>query len=85
MSEQKPRLPLHVSTSAVAITGEYAVLDIDYRVVKIFETEAEAETFVAEANGIDVETVRRQTAEGERMLAEYRQNLIRHSQARRKA
>ena len=85
MSEYKPRLPLLLSTSAVALTGEYAVLDIDYRVVQIFESEQEAEAFVAEANGVDVETVRRETAERERMLAEYRNNLIRHSQAARQS
>ena len=30
MSEQKTRLPLLLSTSAVALTGEYAVWDIAY-------------------------------------------------------
>lgn len=44
---------------------------------------AEAAEFVAEANGVEVETVRRETAERERMLAEYRNNPIRHSQAAR--
>ena len=39
---------------------------------------------VAEANGVDIETVRRKTAERGRMLVEYRENMIRHSRARRK-
>ena len=82
MSELQHRLPVHICTSAI-VFDVYAVLDLDYRLVREFETESEAEAFVAEANGTDVETVRRKTIEHGRMLAEYRNNLISHSQARR--
>lgn len=87
MSERKHELPYLLDTGALAL-GEYAVLDINYQVVQLFETEAEAEAFVAEANGTDVETVRRETTERARKLAEYRENLIRGSRekaARRRA
>ena len=43
----------------------------------------EAEAFVAEADGLDVETVRHETTERARMLAEYRECLIRRSRERR--
>jgi hypothetical protein len=81
MSEPQHRLPFHICTGAI-VFDVYAVLDLDYRLVREFETESEAEAFVAEANGTDVETVRLQTIEHGRMLAEYRENLIRQSQAR---
>ncbi len=81
MSEPEHRLPLLIDTGALAM-GEFAVLDIDYHLVGVFETEEEAEAFVAEANGWDVEKVRRETANRGRMLAEYRDNLIRHSRQR---
>lgn len=84
MSEPQHRLPFHICTSAI-VFDVYAVLDLDYRLVREFETESEAEAFVAEANGTDLKTVRRQTIEHGRMLAQYRENLIRHSQVRRKA
>lgn len=82
MSEPQHRLPFHICTGAIGF-DVYAVLDRDYRLVREFETESEAEAFVAEAHGTDVETVRRKTVEHGRMLAEYRNNLIRHSRARR--
>jgi hypothetical protein len=84
MSEPQHRLPFHICTDAIVFDG-YAVLDLDYRLVREFEMESEAEAFVAEANGTDVKTVCRQTIEHGRMLAEYRENLIRHRQALRKA
>ena len=62
----------------------YAVFDLNYQFVQEFDTEAEAEAFVAKANGWDIETVRRKTANHGRMLAEYRENLIRGSRKRRK-
>ncbi len=77
MSERQPRRLL-IDTEALII-GEYIVLDIDYHLVKKFDTAEEAEAFVAEANGLDVETVRRETAQRGRMLAEYRENLRRKS------
>lgn len=83
MSEGQYRLPLLIDTGALAL-GEYAVLDIDYHLVQMFDTEEEAESFVAEANGWDIETVRRETRERGRMLVEYRENLIRGSRERRK-
>lgn len=82
MSEQY-RLPLLIDTGALTI-GEYAVLDIDYRLVGVFETEEEAEAFVAQENGWDIEEVRHQTRERGRMLVEYRENLIRRSRERHK-
>ena len=84
MSEPQHRPPFHICTGAI-VFDVYAVLDLDYRLVREFETESEAEVFVAEANGTDVETVRRKTIEHGRMLAEYRENLFRRSQARRNA
>lgn len=83
MSEGQYRLPLLIDTGALAL-GEYAVLDIDYHLVQVFDTEEEAEAFVAEANGWDIETVRRETRERGRLLVEYRENLIRGSRERRK-
>ena len=83
MSEGQYRLPLHIATGAL-VFDVYAVLDLDYQFVQEFDTEAEAEAFVAKANGWDIETVRRETANHGRMLAEYRENLIRGSRKRRK-
>ena len=53
------------------------VMDFNHRMVRTFETLEDAEAFVAEANGTDVETVRRDTHDRARMLDEYRQNLKR--------
>jgi hypothetical protein len=53
-------LPLRIDTEAFAL-GYYIVLDYDYKVVREFDTIEEAEAFVAEANGSDVETVQRAT------------------------
>jgi len=83
MSERQPRLPLHIDTGAL-VFDVYAVLDLDYELVQEFDTEADAEAFVAKANGRDIETVRRETRERGRMLVEYRENLIRGSRERRK-
>jgi hypothetical protein len=71
-----PRLPLLIDTGALNF-GHYAVIDIDYKFVQEFDTEEEAEAFVAKANGVDVETIRRETRERGRMLVEYRENLRR--------
>jgi hypothetical protein len=68
MSERKAGLPYLIDTGAIAL-GYYVE----------FNTEEEAEAFIAEANGTDVETVRRETAERARKLAEYRENMIRGS------
>jgi len=78
VNEKQLRLPLRIDTGALII-GEYVILDSDRHIVRYFDTEEEAEAFVAEANESNVETVRRQTAESARMLAEYRENLIRKS------
>ena len=83
MSDQQHRLPFHIDTGAL-VFDVYAVLDLDYQFVQEFDTEAEAEAFVAKANGWDIETVRRKTAKHGRMLAEYRENLSRHARERRK-
>ena len=83
MSETPYRLPLHIDSGAL-VFDVYAVLDLDYQFVQEFDTVAEAEAFVAKANGWDIETVRRNTAKHGQMLAEYRENLIRHSRERRK-
>jgi hypothetical protein len=56
--------------------GEYVVLDIGYAVIREFDTVEEAEAFVAEANGTDTETVRRDTEERARMLHQYRESLV---------
>ena len=78
MSERKAGLPYLIDTGAIAL-GYYVVLTIDYQYVSEFNTEEEAEAFIAEANGSDIETVRRETAERARKLAEYRENMIRGS------
>jgi hypothetical protein len=83
MSEHIPQLPFHIDTGAFAL-GYYVVADIKYRTVQEFDTEAEAEEFVAKSNGTDVETVRRETTQLGRMLAQYRENLIRGSRERHK-
>ena len=83
MSERQHRRPFHIDTGAL-VFDVYAVLDIDHQVVQEFDTEAEAEAFVAQANGWDIKTVRLNTAKHGRMLAEYRENLIRHSRQCRK-
>ena len=83
MSEPQYRLPFHIDTGAFAL-GYYVVADIKYRTVQEFDTEAEAEEFVAKSNGTDVETVRRETTQLGKMLAQYRENLIRGSRERHK-
>jgi hypothetical protein len=83
MSQPLYRLPLLIDTGAI-VFDVYSVMDIDYHFVQEFDTEEEAEAFVAKANGLDIETVRRETRERARMLAEYRENLIRHSRERPK-
>src|SRR6266699_3542009 len=70
------RLPLLIDTGTLAIS-EYVVMDFNHRMVRTFDTLEEAEAFVAEANGTDVETVRRDTYDRAGMLDEYRQNLKR--------
>lgn len=83
MSEGQYKLPLLIDTGALCL-DEYAVLNIDYELVQWFDTEEEAEAFVAKANGWSIEKVRHETRERGRMLAEYRENLIRGSRERRK-
>lgn len=83
MSEEQYRLPLMFDNGALTI-GEYAVIDIDGRLVGVFDTEEDAAAFIAKANGTDVETVRRRAIERGRMLAQYRENLIRASRERNK-
>ena len=77
------RLRLLIDTGALAL-GYYVAMDIQGRIVREFDTEAEVEAFVAAANGTDVETVRGEAAERARMLVQYRENLIRGSRAARK-
>jgi hypothetical protein len=83
MSEHIPQLPFHIDIGALTL-GYYVVSDINYRTVQEFDTEAEAEEFVAKSNGTDVETVRRETTQLGRMLAQYRENLFRGSRERHK-
>ena len=82
MSEPQYRPPLHIDPFAVEF-DVFGVVDSTPRCVREFDTLKEAEAFVAEANGVDIETVRRKTAEHGRMLVEYRENMIRQSRARR--
>ena len=81
MSESQYQPPLHIDPFAIAL-DIFGVMDSTCRCVGQFDTLEEAEAFVAEANGVHVETVRRETAEHGRMLNEYRENMIRHSRAR---
>ena len=78
MNERTDRLHYILDTGAFQI-GEYVVLDSKRRVVQEFDAVEEAEKFIVDANGVDVETVRRETAEHARLLAEYRDNLRRQS------
>jgi hypothetical protein len=82
MSEPQYRLPLHIDSAALEF-DIFGVSDITCRCVGQFDILEEAEAFVAEANGVDIETVRRETAVRGRMLVEYRENMIRQSRARR--
>ena len=82
MSESQYQPPLHIDPFAIAL-DVFGVMDSTRRCVGQFDTLEEAEAFVAEANGVDIETVRRETAEHGRMLVEYRENMIRQSRARR--
>lgn len=72
------------STQEPSRLGYYVVADIKYRTVQEFDTEAEAEEFVAKSNGTDVETVRSETTQLGRMLAQYRENLFHGSRERHK-
>lgn len=83
MSTPQYKPPLHIDSFAIAL-DVFGVSDRNYQFVAQFDTLEEAEAFVAEANGVDVETVRRKTADHGRMLKEYRENMIRHSRARHK-
>ena len=82
MSEPHYRPPLHIDPFAIDL-DVVGVIDSMQRCVGQFDTLEEAEAFVAEANGVDVETVRRETAEHGRMLKEYRENMFRYWRARR--
>lgn len=73
MTTTKPYL---LDTQALAV-GIYGVLDINHKTVKEFDTLEEAEAFVAEANGVTVETIRGESIERGRMMGEYLQNLRR--------
>jgi len=87
MSERNHKLHYFLDIGALTL-GEFVVTETSRQSVQQFETIEEAETFIAEANGTDVETVRRETTEHARMLAEYRENMIRGSRekaARRRA
>ena len=78
MSEDKKTgfaLPLRIDTQAYIATNEGIVLDRDYKVVACFPTIEEAEEFVAEANGADVETQRRETTREAQARHEYIRNL----------
>src|SRR5690606_144960 len=72
----KFKLPYRIDTEALALSMYY-VLDFNYKSVREFETYADAVAFVAEANGTDIETVRRNAVEQDYMLQQYRQNLRR--------
>lgn len=78
MSERRNRLPFHIDAAGL-VFEEYAVVDVDYRLVQVFDTEEKAEAFVAQSNGSDVAKVRDETARLGRMLAQYRENLRRGS------
>jgi len=87
MSERNHKLHYFLDIGALTL-GEFVVTETSRQSGQQFETIEEAETFIAEANGTDVETVRRETTEHARMLAEYRENMIRGSRekaARRRA
>jgi hypothetical protein len=68
------KLPFRLDTEALAL-GYYAVLDYNYKVVCECETLEEAEVFIAESNGSDIETVRRDAEKQSQMLHLYREKL----------
>jgi len=78
MSERNHKLHYFLDIGALTL-GEFVVTETSRQSVQQFETIEEAEAFIAEANGTDVETVRRETTEHARMLTEYRENMIRGS------
>lgn len=72
----KCKSALRLDTEALAL-GYYAVLDYQYKVVRECETAEEAEAFIAEANGVDVEIVRSVAKKLAQALSEYRDNFRR--------
>ncbi|MDO8282473.1 MAG: hypothetical protein Q7U10_07605 [Thermodesulfovibrionia bacterium] len=76
------KLPFRIDTEALAL-GYYCVLDYNYKLVREFETMEDAEVFIAEANGSDVETVRNDAETQALMLHEYRQNMKRSLKERK--
>ncbi len=77
MDVNQLHLPLLVDTEALRV-GEYVVLDLDFRVVRVFESLDEAEAFVAASNGSDKETVRQDSEARGQTLHQYRDNLRRN-------
>lgn len=80
MAESARRLC--IDTAAYAAFGHAVVMTIDRQTVAVCETIEEAEAMVAEANGVDVETVRHESEEQAQLLHEYRRNLIAASKQR---
>jgi hypothetical protein len=78
MTEQKRdklALPLRIDTDAFVVTNIGIVFDANNELVAEYETIDEAEAFVADANGVDVTTLRRQMEESARMRHEYLRRL----------
>ena len=63
-----------LDTEAVAL-GYYAVLDINYKVVKVCETLEEAEGIIAENNQMSLDQVRNEWLVRGKLLQKYRNNL----------
>jgi hypothetical protein len=72
--ESKFKLPYRLDAEALAVS-EYSILDLNYKLVRKYETLEEAEKFIAEANGLDRIEVREDMARHGRMLQEYRKNI----------
>lgn len=78
-----PRWRLRIDTEAFVALGEALVVDIEGKnVVAVCDTIEEAEAMVAEANGTDVATVRRESERQAQARHEYRLNLINASKKR---
>jgi len=71
-----PKLPLRLDTEALA-WDEFVVLDFNYKLVKHCESIEEAEAFIANANGTNIETVHQDAVLQAQMLHQYRENLRR--------
>ena len=68
-------LPLRIDIDAFVVDNIGFVIDANNKFVAEYETIDETEVFVAEANGVDVATLRQQMEDFARMRNEYLRRL----------